>query len=224
MEDFINNYNESNLKKIWEYDYKTMVINDVIFNDTSVPYKIADCLDNNYYICVFAVQNAIIWLNSKEGIEFINQSFNLNIPIDKAISSLNENSLIDIDLSINKDIRAYRGFRKESKLVKLWNNKYKKICYNFLSPLIMEHLSTLNIHREEDIKNVYEPITIAVDTLICWINSPVGRYFIRDVYNVNVPDGIDGMPIDVYQMGLFDKEYLLDYGLTEKEIMELPQP
>lgn len=224
MEDFITNYNESNLKKIWEYDYKTMVINDVIFNDTSVPYEIADLIDNHYYICVFSVQNAVMWLNSKEGIEFINKSFNLNIPIDKAISSLNEDFSIDIDLSINKDIRAYRGFRKESKLVKLWNNKYKKICYNFLNPLIMEHLNSLNIKKEEEIKSIYEPITIVVDTLICWINSPVGRYFIRDVYKVSVPEGIDGMPVDVYQMGLFDKEYLLDYGLTEKEITELPQP
>lgn len=224
MNELARIYKNSNLKKVWDVNYKSMVINDVIFNGLYVPYEISDCIDKHYEICLFSIDNVLIWLSSKEGIEFLNESFNLKISTYDTISSLNKESVLDIDISENKDIRAYRGFRKESKLVKSWNNKYKKMFYSFFNPLIMDYIKSSENNKEETLKELYEPIIIVVDTLICWINSPVGRCFVRDVYKVDISDGIDGMPLDMYQMGLISKEYLLKYGLSEEEIMKLPQP
>lgn len=224
MNELVRIYENSNLKKVWDINYKSMVINDVIFNGLYVPYKISDCIENHYNLCLFAIDNVLLWLTSKEGIEFLNESFHLKMPTYDTISSLNKECVLDIDISENRDIRAYRGFRKESKLVKSWNKKYKKMFYTFLNPLIIEHIKSLENNKKETLEELYEPIMIVVDTLICWINSPVGRYFIKDVYKVKIPDGIDGMPIDIYKMGLFSKSYLLKYGLSEEEIMKLPQP
>lgn len=218
-------YEKSNLKNVWEEEYEKVVLNDVLFSGQNIPYEITDCLDEHYNLCLFAVKKTIQWLNSKEGIELINKSFKANISIDNAISTLGqEETPILIDISKNRDTRAYRGFRKYSFLIKLWNNEYKDKFFNYFYPLAKEYLNSLENTKNESIEELYEPMIITIDTLICWLNSPVGRYFVKEAYNVKIPDGLDGMFLEAYQQGIFSKDYLLEYGLSEEEIEKLPQP
>jgi hypothetical protein len=91
-----------------------------------------------------------------------------------------------------KDMSQYRENRVDSDIVQNWINNYKNmvledIIFRFRQP---------NIYDERWLSEVREHpecAEIAIDTLIGWLNSPVGRTFIRESFNVPIPDGEDGL-------------------------------
>jgi len=93
---------------------------------------------------------------------------------------------------MNKDMSQYRENRKESKVVQTWLNEYKQsimdsVIFRYYedNPYSDEWTSIVN-------KNP-ECAEIVADTIIGWLNSPVGRSFIRESFDIKIPTGNDGI-------------------------------
>ena len=93
---------------------------------------------------------------------------------------------------MNKDMSQYRANRKSSKIVKTWLNKYKQ---QTLEHVIFRHFQSNSFNEEWlDIVNSNPMCAeIVADTIIGWLNSPVGRSFLKESFDVNIPCGNDGI-------------------------------
>lgn len=87
----------------------------------------------------------------------------------------------------NLDMSQYRDGRKESKVVNTWLTEYKQMVMN---EIIYRHSNPKSV-SSETLDAVYNgsPSTaeIVADTIIGWLNSPVGREFIQQSFNVEIP-------------------------------------
>lgn len=87
----------------------------------------------------------------------------------------------------NKDMSQYREGRKESKVVNTWLNEYKQMIMN---EIIYRHSNPETV-SESTLDAIYngspETAEIVADTIIGWLNSPVGREFIQHAFHVSIP-------------------------------------
>lgn len=87
-----------------------------------------------------------------------------------------------------RDMNKHRAGRIDSRVVNTWMEKYREMLlynYNLFSYRLMEHQQSspkdVKILRESP-----EAVEIAVDTIIGWLNSPVGRTFIEEAFGVEL--------------------------------------
>ena len=88
---------------------------------------------------------------------------------------------------VNRDMFRYREGREESRLVKVWQKNYKKSV--FIDNIILCYSSNKE-GKEDEVKQLREHsyvAEIAVDTIIGWLNSPVGRMFLSEALDVSIP-------------------------------------
>lgn len=87
----------------------------------------------------------------------------------------------------NRDMFAYRDGRAESGLVKLWHDKYKESI--FMDDIILCYRHN-HEGKEAILKGLRQnegAVEVAVDTLIGWLNSPVGRSFLSEGLGIKIP-------------------------------------
>lgn len=85
-----------------------------------------------------------------------------------------------------KDMSHYRDGRKESKVVDTWLNEYKQMVMNE----IIYRQSNPESVPSEILDRLYEShdvSEIVADSIIGWLNSPVGRTFISKAFSIEVP-------------------------------------
>lgn len=92
-----------------------------------------------------------------------------------------------LDFTPYKDMSKYRDGREQSRVAQTWLNKYKQMTMGNI------------IYRESNPDSVSEATLEAVrlgsertaeivaDSIIGWLNSPVGRAFISEAYGVDIP-------------------------------------
>ena len=86
-----------------------------------------------------------------------------------------------------KDMSLYREGRLQSDVMQTWLNSYKM--------QIMQHIIYRSTNPETVSEEVYnavhngspETAEIVADTIIGWLNTHVGRCFIRDAFTVDIP-------------------------------------
>ena len=93
---------------------------------------------------------------------------------------------------MNKDMSQYRANRTSSKVVQTWLSKYKQ---QTLEHVIFRHYRYDSSNEEyvNIVNNNPECAEIVADTLIGWLNSPVGRVFLKESFDINIPCGNDGI-------------------------------
>jgi len=93
---------------------------------------------------------------------------------------------------MNKDMSQYRANRSSSKVVQTWLNKYKQ---QTLEHVIFRHYRYDSSNEEfvNIVNDNLECAEIVADTIIGWLNSPVGRSFLKESFDVNIPCGNDGI-------------------------------
>lgn len=86
-----------------------------------------------------------------------------------------------------KDLGQYRQGRLDSQVIKTWNKSYKQMVLNHI---VLKQSSSDSVINKEHLKKVQENSEVAeivADTVIGWLNSHVGRCFIRDAFGIEVP-------------------------------------
>lgn len=93
---------------------------------------------------------------------------------------------------MNKDMSQYRKNRADSEVVKNWINDYKQ---SIMSSVLFRDYNSDTFNKEwlEIVRNNPECAEVVADTIIGWLNSPVGRSFISKSFNVKIPIGNDGI-------------------------------
>jgi len=106
---------------------------------------------------------------------------------------------------MNKDMSQYRANRKSSKVVRTWLNKYKQ---QTLEHVIFRHYRSDSSNEEfvNIVNNNPGCAEIVADTIIGWLNSPVGRVFLKESFDVNIPCGNDGID-EGEVINLYEKMY-----------------
>lgn len=93
---------------------------------------------------------------------------------------------------MNKDMSQYRENRVDSKVVKTWLGEYKQSILNSII-FRYENYESFNDDWLAEVNRNPECAEIVADTLIGWLNSPVGRSFISKSFDVKIPIGDDGV-------------------------------
>jgi len=123
---------------------------------------------------------------------------------------------------MNKDMSQYRANRTSSKVVQTWLNKYKQ---QTLEHVIFRHYHSDSFNEEwcDIVNNNPECAEIVADTIIGWLNSPVGRVFLKESFDVNIPCGNDGIDEGENLMEIYEKTYnqeLIDIQKTVEYLKE----
>ena len=86
-----------------------------------------------------------------------------------------------------KDMSFYREGRMESKVVRTWLQEYKQMVMNE----IIYRQSNPTAVSSDTLSAIYngspQTAEIVADTIVGWLNSPVGREFISQAFNVDIP-------------------------------------
>lgn len=92
----------------------------------------------------------------------------------------------------NKDLSQYRANRTDSNVVQTWLNEYKQMVMN---DVVFKGATNTAFNQEwlDKVNGNPEVAEIVADTVIGWLNSPVGRQFISTAFGVNIPQGNDGI-------------------------------
>lgn len=86
-----------------------------------------------------------------------------------------------------KDMSLYRNGRIESQVVQTWLNNYKRTT---LQHVIFRQSNPETVSQEVwDAVHKGSPETaeIVADTIIGWLNTHVGRCFLRDAFKIDIP-------------------------------------
>lgn len=92
-----------------------------------------------------------------------------------------------MEVTTCKDMSKYREGRLESDVMQTWLKNYKD---QIMQHVIYRHSNFDSVSSEvwDAIhKGSPETAEIVTDTVIGWLNTHVGRCFIRDAFNVNIP-------------------------------------
>lgn len=91
-----------------------------------------------------------------------------------------------------KDLSQYRANRVESGVVKTWLGDYKQMVMN---DVVFKEPSNSAFNQEwlDKVNDNSEVAEIVADTIIGWLNSPVGRQFVSTAFGVDIPQGNDGV-------------------------------
>lgn len=91
-----------------------------------------------------------------------------------------------------KDLSQNRANRMDSNLVQTWLGEYKQMVMN---DVVFKESSYTAFNQEwlDKVNDNPEVAEVVADTLIGWLNSPVGRGFIAKSFGVNIPQGDDGI-------------------------------
>ena len=86
-----------------------------------------------------------------------------------------------------KDMSFYREGRMESKVVRTWLQEYKQMVMNE----IIYRQSNPTAVSSDTLSAIYngspQTAEIVADTIVGWLNSPVGREFVSQAFNVDIP-------------------------------------
>ena len=114
---------------------------------------------------------------------------------------------------MNKDLRKEREFRKNSNIVKCWG-EYKN---NFINNVLLDNEEEICDKMCENM----DVVETTVDTLIGWLNTPVGREYLKKALGDNILFTADGLWENFYNENLHTDKLLMDYGFEEEEIIKL---
>lgn len=126
----------------------------------------------------------VMWLNSPAGREFVSKAFDVEVFEVKLNATLSEEG--------KKNFREILGRDPETatvpKIAKVWSEEYRDTTIK--SIVLRTHTNRDGISDELWQKLNYgspETAEIVADTMIGWINSIVGRTFIGQAFEVDIP-------------------------------------
>lgn len=142
-------------------------------------------LTDNAEIASAVTNFTILWLESDAGREFIGKAFDIETPALKRVpAELSEQGKKAFKEILNKDPEQ----ATVSQLSRVWEEDHRQ---NVMNNVIFRTDANRESISEETWKKVNfgspETAEIVADTVIGWLNSPVGRTFVRDAFEVNIP-------------------------------------
>lgn len=141
-------------------------------------------LQNESEIASVVTNYTVSWLDSDNGRRFLQEVFDVDIKLVEVPVELSENGKKMFKEILGKDAET----SVRSKIAKVWNDEYRETV---LTNVIFR------VDNSEELisKSVYEAVNygsnetaeIVADTVIGWLNSGVGRSFVRDAFEVEIP-------------------------------------
>jgi hypothetical protein len=182
----------SKITLTWLGGYKDDFYNGLVGKDTPVEEIVTKMLwgfniGNSADIADVVAIYTINWLDSDTGRKFISEAFEIEYPERKFIPSImTEERRKDIHETMGILIPVDAGLPK---VMHIWDGNYKDQT--------MEHVIYRHQNKEGISQEVYyavndgspETAEIVADSLIGWLNTHIGRCFVRDAFEVDIPTG-----------------------------------
>ncbi|MFF2532348.1 hypothetical protein ACFVS2_25900 [Brevibacillus sp. NPDC058079] len=166
MSKYRNGRERSKVVQTWLHEFKKPFMDNLLEGETDSEKIVASLmrdfmLKHPSEITEAMVNRVILWLNSNTGRTFISKAYDVEVP----------------------------AIVPELSLLRVWGNEFKQMVLNTI--IYRAHDQTGLVSREYldalDSGTGETPVIVA-DTLIGWLNSAVGRSFVRQAFNIEIPN------------------------------------
>lgn len=188
MSKYRNGRERSQVVQTWLKEYKQPFMKGLL-GEAKTDEEVLSALrlglnfENEAEIASAVANYTILWLESDMGRSFLAKAFEVEVPLIKVPTQLSEQGKEAYKELFNRDPEQ----AVVSKVSQVWDEHRQSVMTNVIY--------RTDANRESITEEIWKAINfgspetaeIVADTLIGWLNSPVGRTFVRDAFEVTIP-------------------------------------
>lgn len=197
MSKFRKGREQSRVAQTWLQSYKPKFMNDLVGKDTPAEeivskllwgFNIGHASDLAETVALYTIN----WLDSKVGRTFLSEVYSIDVPSEAKKVPMSESAKVAFETMFEKSAPETVA---DANVLNVWNGEY--------SQQTMNHVIYRYDNHDTVSKEVYNAVNqgssetaeIVADTLIGWLNSHVGRCFVRKAFEIEIltndPEGND---------------------------------